>query len=114
MGNLKQTSPQSVAKRMSAVTNAKSILKAGDRIRVSRCGNFKATYTFECWDGSCIVSKSGIDDISAISIYKLNGEPIDFSVPEIVSIAEAQAVISASNKRRNELNSVKTDMSVPF
>lgn len=61
-----------------AITAAKRVLKRGDRIRVSRCGGITATYTFECWDGNWIVSKSGIDDLAASSISKLNGQPITF------------------------------------
>lgn len=62
-----------------AVENAKATLKKGDRIRVSRCGGIVATYTFDHWDGNWIVSKSGIDDLAATSIEKLNGVPINFA-----------------------------------
>ncbi len=68
-----------IEKFKTAVENAKKTLKKGDKIRVSRCGGIVATYTFEGWDGNWIVSKSGIDDLSASSIEKLNGAPIDFT-----------------------------------
>lgn len=58
---------------------AKKVLKVGDKIRASRCGGIRATYVFSHWDGNWIVSKSGVDDISANNIDRLNGEPIDFS-----------------------------------
>ena len=63
-----------------ATQNAKNVLVKGDRIRASRCGGIKATYTFVGWDGNWIITKSGIDDIAAIHVYKLNGEPINFWV----------------------------------
>ena len=58
---------------LKSVSAAKKVLKPGDRIRVSRCGGIESTYTFECWCGNWIVSKSGIDDLSASSISKVNG-----------------------------------------
>lgn len=61
-----------------AISEAKQVLKPGDRIRCSRCGGIVATYTFDCWDGYWIVSRSGIDDISPTHISKLNGQPISF------------------------------------
>lgn len=69
---------QEKAARLASVSAAKKVLKKGDRIRVSRCGGIVATYTFECWDGNWIVSKSGIDDLSACSISKVNGTPTKF------------------------------------
>jgi len=63
-----------------ATDNAKRILRRGDRIRCTRCGGIKRTYTFECWDGYWIMSKSGIDDLAATNIDMLNGKPVDFSV----------------------------------
>ena len=62
-----------------AVENAKRVLKPGDRIRCSRCGGIRVTYTFSHWDGWWAVSKSGIDDLSAISIDMLNGKPVVFA-----------------------------------
>ena len=63
------------------VENAKKILKCGDRIRVSRCSGTNTTYTFSGWDGRWIVSKSGINDISVVSVFRLNGKDIDFLNP---------------------------------
>lgn len=37
-----------------------------------------ATFTFAGWDGHWIVSKSGINDISASSITHVNGQPQSF------------------------------------
>lgn len=62
-----------------ATENAKEILKRGDKISSTRCGGRKSAFTFDHWDGRWIVSKSGIDDIAAINIYKLNGVVIDFT-----------------------------------
>lgn len=69
-----------------AVGNAKAILKPGDRIRVSRCGGIRATYTFDHWDGNWIVSKSGIDDLHALSVDRLNGEPCCFATNRVGKI----------------------------
>lgn len=63
-----------------ATFHAKNILKAGDRIRASRCGGIRATYTFVCWDGDWIVTKSGINDIAAIHIDKVNGNQVNFRI----------------------------------
>lgn len=65
---------------------AKRTLKVGDKIRVSRCGGIRATYIFSHWDGNWIVSKSGIDDLSANSIDRLNGEPINFSTQGTIEV----------------------------
>jgi len=65
-----------------AVDNAKKVLVAGDRIRVTKCPGTKRWITFSHWDGVWIVSKSGIDDYSASSIDMRNGSPVDFC-PEI-------------------------------
>lgn len=58
---------------------AKNVLKVGDKIRSSRCCGIRATYILSHWDGNWIVSKSGVDDISANNIDRLNGKPINFS-----------------------------------
>lgn len=64
-----------------AEVNAKKVLKAGDRIRVAKCPGTKRWITFSGWDGHWIVSKSGIDDYSALTIDRLNGAPINFTLP---------------------------------
>lgn len=72
-------SDEEIAQCRFATENAKKVLKEGDRIRVGRCGGMHATYTFSHWDGNWAVSKSGIDDLSARSITKLNGKAVDFT-----------------------------------
>ena len=64
---------------LAAALEAKKVLKKGDRIRVTKCPGTKRTITFDHWDGNWIVSKSGIDDYSATTIDKLNGETVDFN-----------------------------------
>lgn len=59
---------------------AKSILKKGDKIRVTKCPGTKRTITFDHWDGWWIVSKSGIDDYSFLTIDKLNGDDFSFKL----------------------------------
>lgn len=61
-----------------ATKNAQDVLCVGDKIRASRCGGIKSTYTFLRWENDFIVSKSGIDDISALNIDRLNGRPVNF------------------------------------
>jgi len=60
------------------VSRAKQVLKKGDRVRLTHCPGTKRTITFERWDGNWIVSKSGKDDYSAMSIDRLNGLQINF------------------------------------
>lgn len=61
-----------------ATKQAKKMLKAGDRIRVTRCPGTRRWVIFEGWDGNWIVSKSGISDICAANIDRLNGDAVDF------------------------------------
>lgn len=71
-----------------AEANAKKILKRGDRVRVTKCPGTKRWITFGHWDGHWIVSLSGIDDYSPLTIDRLNGEPVDFTkAPEPPSAA---------------------------
>ena len=49
-----------------------------NRIQAGRCGGIVATYTFMGWYGHWAVSASGIDDIAATHIRKVNGEPVTF------------------------------------
>lgn len=65
-------------KWLEAVNEAKQVLKKGDRIRLRKCPGTKRTITFDSWDGNWIVSKSGINDYSAMSIDMLNGKPHSF------------------------------------
>lgn len=94
--------PEQLSISMSAVHNAKGVLKPGDRILVSRCGGFKATYTFNSWDGNWIVSKSGINDISAGAIEKINGQAFDLTLPRSVTRQEAEEAITVSEARRKD------------
>lgn len=68
-----------IRKSLICEQNAKKILKKGDRLRVSKCPGTKRYITFERWDGHWIVSKSGIDDYSPVSVDRLNGKEVDFS-----------------------------------
>ncbi len=70
------------ARLKAATDRARRVLRMGDRIVVTRCPGTKRTVTFEHWDGDWIVSRSGIDDISASNISKVNGEPVNFLEPK--------------------------------
>lgn len=72
-------SEESRRRTIQATERAKKVLKRGDRIRAGRCGGIFRTYTFDSWDGMWIVTKSGICDIAATAIDRLNGVDIDFS-----------------------------------
>jgi len=61
-----------------ATERAKKVLNHGDKIGLTKCPGTKRTITFECWDGNWIVSKSGVDDYSAYSIYSVNGKTMSF------------------------------------
>jgi hypothetical protein len=62
-----------------ATDSAKTTLKKGDRLRVTRCPGTKRWVTFDHWDGCWIVTKSGIDDIHAINVDRVNTESVDFT-----------------------------------
>lgn len=81
------------------VNRAKQVLKQGDRIRVTHCPGTKRTITFDHWDGNWIVSKSGKDDYSAMSIDMLNGKPISFKETQqlIPALGAAQEFIQEEN-----------------
>jgi hypothetical protein len=63
-----------------AVTAAKKLLKAGDRIGCIKCPNTKRVFTFSHWDGNWMVSKTGIDDYHPINIYSVNGKKVNFKL----------------------------------
>lgn len=109
-------SPEEMIKVLSATDNAKRILKPGDRIRSNRCCGVKTSYTFDGWDRDWVISKSGINDIAACSIDLLNGEPVDFSIPETVTLAEATKVVEHYIKAEKRLKSapIIKDSSIPF
>lgn len=56
---------------------AKSILKPGDRVGVTKCLGTKRVMTFKEWDGYWMVSLTGINDYSPSSIYSINGKKFD-------------------------------------
>ena len=62
-----------------AIENAKSVLKPGDRLRVTKCPGNKRWITFAGWDGIWIVSKSGINDFSPRCVDRVNDHAIDFT-----------------------------------
>jgi hypothetical protein len=62
-----------------ATDSAETTLKRGDRLRVSGCLGTKRWVTFDHWDGCWIVTKSGIDDIHAINVDRVNTESVDFT-----------------------------------
>ena len=66
-----------------AEQNAKTVLKPGDRLRVTKCPGTKRWITFERWDGHWIVSKSGINDFSPLCVDMVNGEPVDFTATNL-------------------------------
>jgi len=68
-------------KSLIAEKNARAVLKVGDRLRVTKCPGTKRWITFASWSGHWIVSKSGIDDYSPISVDMLNGDYVDFTKP---------------------------------
>lgn len=58
---------------------AMAILKLGDRIRITNRQGRRVYVEFSHWDGRWIVSKSGVQDIPANAIDRINGQPIDFT-----------------------------------
>lgn len=62
-----------------ATARAKATLKRGDRLRVVRCPGTKRWVTFDHWDEYWIVTKSGIDDIHAVNVDRVNDRDIDFT-----------------------------------
>lgn len=68
-----------------ASANAKRVLKAGDRIRVTKCPGTKRVITFAGWDGDWIVSKSGINDYAASCVDMVNGESVNFCAQSVPS-----------------------------
>lgn len=60
------------------VARAKSLLRRGDKVRLSICGGGQATYVFECWDGEWMLSKSGVNELHPYNVVRLNGKAISF------------------------------------
>jgi len=96
-----------IQKMYSAVLNAKDLLKPGDRFRTHRCGGSKPTFTFDQWYNDLIVTKSGVVDIAAISIDRLNGCQIDLSTPIRISIEEAMGIAEKWKQEEKRLQESK-------
>ena len=83
-------SPEEREKHMEKISRAtdaaKKVLKRGDRIRVTRCPGTKRWVIFDHWDGYWLVTKSRIDDIVAVNIDMLNGQPVNFATALIQAI----------------------------
>lgn len=56
-----------------AASEAKKVLKYGDKVGCTRCPGTKRVFIFSHWDGDWMVSKSGIDDYHPTNIYSING-----------------------------------------
>ena len=63
-----------------ATIKAKKVLKKGDKVRGTKCPGTKRWFIFDHWDGSWIVSKSGIDDYAACNIDRVNDQEVDFTI----------------------------------
>ncbi len=63
-----------------AIKLAKENIKKGDRIGCTRCPGTKRVFTFSHFDGSWMVSVSGISDFHPLNIYSINGVKISFRV----------------------------------
>jgi len=61
-----------------AEATAKKVLKAGDRVRCTKCPSTKRVFTFSYWDGCWMVSKSGINDYHPVNVDMVNGIAVDF------------------------------------
>ena len=59
--------------------SAGKVLKAGYRVRVTKCPGNKRWITFSHFDGHWIVSKSGINDYSPLSVDMVNDRKVDFT-----------------------------------
>jgi hypothetical protein len=58
-----------------ATAMAKAALNEGDRLYIQRCGGIRTTVSFSHWDGLWAVSRSGVNDIAASSILRINRRP---------------------------------------
>lgn len=70
--------PEQIAESERATVRAFTTVKQGDIIQFTRCGGMKSRAKFMWWHGPWLCSAS-LDDIAARHIFKLNGEPIDFT-----------------------------------
>lgn len=62
-----------------AESNAKKMIKPGDRLRVGKCPGRKRSITYRDWNGPWIVSNTGINDFSPLSLDRLNDRQVDFT-----------------------------------
>ncbi len=62
-----------------AEASAKKVNKAVDRLRVDKCPGRKRWITFREWDGPWIVSSTGINDFSPLSVDRVNDLQVDFT-----------------------------------
>lgn len=73
-------SSEQIAHAKRATERARDALKPGDVIQFTRCGGTKARAIFKGWDRDWICSAT-CNDIHALHIFKLNGEPVSFADP---------------------------------
>lgn len=58
-----------------SIAQLQKILKPGCRTGVTKCPGTKRVFTFKMWDGFWMVSNTGINDYSPLSVYSINGVP---------------------------------------
>ncbi|NVZ11753.1 hypothetical protein HW932_21125 [Allochromatium humboldtianum] len=91
---------------------AKRLLKSGDRVRAVKCPGTERTFSFSHWAGHWMVSKSGIDDYSPMSIRRINGKKIDMhAMASQCTDDVSQKVENALRQRRERRVAAGT---VPF
>lgn len=65
--------------RIAVKKNAKTALKPGDRLRVTKCPGTKRWIIFAKWDGDEVISKSGRGGYYPRGIDKVNRRSVDFT-----------------------------------
>ena len=66
------------AHSLRAIERAKAVVKVGDRLDFHKCGG-RSRGRFVGWDGNWMCTASGCDDVSALNVFKLNGQWISFA-----------------------------------
>lgn len=67
-------------KAIKAAENAKAVLKIGDICQAHMCGGRKRRFIFSGWDQNWAKGRTAyLDGTHPISIYKVNGVPVDFT-----------------------------------
>lgn len=61
-----------------AFDSARASLKIGDRIKAYRCGGIRAHYVVAGFTNNSVTTKMGLE-IHPLSIFSVNGKPVDFS-----------------------------------